>query len=188
MNLTPNTEYLRGIVDNDLSVLKKIYRESLPEVVKYVKRNSGTLDDAKDVFQEGILVIFKKANEGSLRLTTTFHIFLFSICKRIWLKKLRRKSFQEVPLDEVLEIPTDEDLDEAFIKSKRWALFNSKFTELAEECRRVLKLLFNGESGKGIADKMGYTEEYAKRKKYKCKQRLSEMIKSDPAYKPLTDI
>lgn len=188
MNLTPNAEYVRGIIDNDVSVLKKIYRESLPEVVKYVKRNSGTLDDAKDVFQEGILVIFRKARQGNLQLTSTFHVFLFSICKRVWLKKLRGKNKKVVPLDEVLEFSVEEDLEEAFLKTKRWALFNKKFMDLAEECRKVLQLLFNGESGKVIADKMGYTEDYAKRKKYKCKQRLAEMIKSDPTYKHLTEI
>lgn len=188
MNVTLNAEYVRGIVENDLSVLKKIYKESLPEVVKYIKRNSGNLDDAKDVFQEGILVIFRKASEGDLELTTTFHVFLFSICKRIWLKKLRKKSNKEVPLDAVLEYSYEEDLDEAFLKSRKWALFNKKMMDLTEECRQVLKLLFNKESGKAIAEKMGYTEDYAKRKKYKCKQRLANLIKSDPEYKQLTEI
>ncbi len=184
MNLTLNAEYVRGIVENDLSVLKKIYKESLPEVVKYVKRNSGNLDDAKDVFQGGILVIFRKASEERLELTTTFHVFLFSICKRIWLKKLRKKSSKEVPLDAVLEYSYEENFDEAFLKSRKWVLFNKKMMDLTEECRQVLKLLFNKETGKAIAEKMGYTEDYAKRKKYKCKQ--CQTIKM-PA-KPLSPI
>jgi hypothetical protein len=69
-NVISNREYLRGIKENDLPILKKIYNESLPGVVKYVRRNSGTLDDAKDIFQEGILIIYKKVMAGSLELTT----------------------------------------------------------------------------------------------------------------------
>ncbi len=60
MNQADNSKYLNGLATNDLSILKKIYKESLPEVIKYVKRNSGNIDDAKDVFQEGIMVIFRK--------------------------------------------------------------------------------------------------------------------------------
>ena len=85
METITNKEYLSGIVNNDFSLLQRIYEQSLPEVIRYVKKNSGTLDDAKDVFQEGIMVIFKKVKEDRLVLTTSFHAFLFMVCKRIWL-------------------------------------------------------------------------------------------------------
>jgi len=186
-NILSNSEYLKGIADNDLSILNRIYQDSLPEVIKYVKRNSGTLDDAKDVFQEGILVIFKKVKAETLTLTTDFHVFLFMVCKRIWLKKIKRNSKKEVTLDEVREFSIEEDLDEGFIKTRKWNLFNKQFKLLAEECRKVLKMLFNGASGKEIAQAMGYTEEYAKRKKYKCKLSLTNLIKKDSEYKNLTN-
>lgn len=186
MNVTLNNELVRGIVENDLTILKRIYSESLPEVIKYVKRNSGTEDDGKDVFQEGVIVIFRKASAGDLELTTSFHNFLFTICKRIWLKKLRKTTGKEVPFDQVLEYSDEDDLDEAILKSQKWELFNKRFMDLSEECRQVLKMLFNKVSGKEIAEKMGYTEDYAKRKKYKCKQSLADLIKSDPNYQQLT--
>lgn len=186
MDLTLNEAYLKGIAENDISVLQKIYKESLPEVIKYVKRNSGQLDDAKDVFQEGILVIFRRVQKGDLVLTTPFHMFLFMVCKRIWLKKLKKKWNKEVTFDGLGEFSFEEDLDEQFIQSRKWALFNQKFQLLAEECQTVLKMLFNGRSGKEIAVAMGYTEDYAKRKKYKCKQSLANMIKKDAEYQHLT--
>lgn len=185
MNTTTNIEYLRGIANNDFSVLEKIYEESLPEVAKYVRRNSGTLDDAKDVFQEGILVIYRKVKDNKLELTTPFHVFLFSVCKRIWLKKMKKSYRKEVPFEDAGEFIYEEDFDEQFIKSRKWKLFNQKFQLLAEECQKVLKMLFNKRSGKEIAQAMGYTEDYAKRKKYKCKQSLANLIKKDPAYKHL---
>lgn len=186
MNTTINTDYLRGIAQNDFSVLQKIYKESLPEVIKYVKRNSGNLDDAKDVFQEGILVIFKKVQNDDLELTTSFHIFLFSVCKRIWLKKLKKRGKKEVSFEAIEEYSFEENFEEGFLKTRKWALFNKKLQQLSEECRKVLKMMFNGSSGKEIANTLGYTEEYAKRKKYKCKQSLAKLIKEDPEYKNLT--
>ena len=187
MNTTVQVDYLKGIAENDFSILEKIYEESLPEVIKYVKRNSGTLDDAKDVFQEGILVIYDKVKKNELELTTSFHVYLFMVCKRIWLKKLKKSWNKEVTLDDKLEFGYEEQYDERFLKTQKWTLFNQKFQELTEECRKVLKLLFNGFSGKEIAEAMGYTEDYAKRKKYKCKMSLADKIKKDKTFKNLTE-
>lgn len=187
MNPIINSEYLRGIAENDFAILQKIYEESLPEVINHVKKNSGTIDDAKDVFQEGILVVFKKVKNDDLQLTTRFHVFLYSVCKRIWLKKLGSKSRKALPIEEETgRLSFEENFEENFLKTRKWVLFNTKFQQLAEECRTVLKMLFNGQSSKEIAQAMGYTEEYAKRKKYKCKISLSNLIKKDSEYKNLT--
>ena len=185
MNATANSYYLKGIEENDVSVLKKVYKDSLPEVIKYIKRNSGTVDDAKDVFQEAILVVYKKLKNKDLELTTTFHVYLFSICRRIWLKKLKKKGKKEVAFEDNEVFTYEEEYEEVFLQRQKWALFNKKFEQLTAECRTVLQMLFKGSSSKIIAEKMGYTEEYAKRKKYKCKISLAELIKSDPEYKAL---
>jgi len=185
MNLTIETTYLKGIAANDHTILQKIYQESLPEVIKYIKNNSGNLDDAKDVFQEAILVIYNKVKQDTLSLTTTFHVYLFSICKNIWLKKLRSKSSKVLPLSATWGLAVENEYEEAFLKTRKWKLFNTKFQTLAEECRKVLQMLFNGQSGKEIAATMGYTEDYAKRKKYKCKLSLAELIKKDPEFRAL---
>jgi len=182
-----NHQYLEGIAQNDFSVLQRIYKETLPEVSKYIKRNSGTFDDAKDVFQEGIIVVFKKVKKGELELTTSFHNYLFSVCRNIWLKKLTKKGRKTVDIDETFDLGFEENYDELFLQSKKWALFHEKFKQLAEECRKVLQMLFDGVSGRDIASKMGYTEDYAKRKKYKCKQGLANKIKNDPTYQQLID-
>jgi len=188
MNATSvNSAYIDGIARNDMSILKRIYKESLPEVSQYIKRNSGTFEDAKDVFQEGIIVVFKKVKKGELQLTTSFHVYLFSVCRNIWLRKLKKRGHREVPMDELTDMGFEEHLDEQFLTSRKWALFHKHFNKLAEECRKVLQMLFDKISGQEIAERMGYTEAYAKRKKYKCKQGLAQMIKQDPEYQHLID-
>jgi len=181
-----NAEYLQGITSNDPSVLKQIYSQSLPAVVKYVKNNSGTLEDAKDIFQEGILMIYRKVISKQLTLTTDFHLFLFMVCKRIWLKKLRRKDRKEVTIEELEEFSIEDNIEDRLLKSRKWKLFNKQFDLLGEECRKVLKMFFAGKSGKDIAEVMNYSVDYAKRKKYKCKLNLTNLIKKDPEYQHLT--
>jgi len=186
MNVKVENSFLQGIAENDYSVLQEIYQTSLPKVTKYIKNNSGDLDDAKDVFQEGILAIYNKMQQGEIVLTTTFHAYLFSICKNLWLKKLRSKHSQTLPLSFTWGLTVETAYEETLLKSRKWKLFNHKFQSLAEECRKVLQMLFNGQSGKEIAAEMGYTEDYAKRKKYKCKLGLISLIRNDPEFKALT--
>ncbi len=185
MSKITNEDFLRGIAENDYTVLELIYKKSLPEVTKYVKKNSGTFEDAKDVFQEGILVVYNKVKEDKLRLTTSFHYYLYSVCKKIWLKKLKKRKGKEVSFESDEEYSYIETFDEDFIKTRKWILFNKKFNSLSEECRKVLKMMFNGRSSKEIAREMGYTEEYAKRKKYKCKLALTTLIKKSSEYNNL---
>ena len=187
MSNTKAISYLQGIADNDYGVLQQIYKESLPEVIKYVQRNSGTSDDAKDIFQEGILVIYRKIKKDELVLTTSFHVYLFAVCKRIWLKKIKRKGKKEVTMETIEAYSIEESFEDGLIKSRKWALYNRMFLKLTEECQKVLKMAFNGMSGKEIALNMGYTEEYVKRKKYKCRISLTNMIKKDPEYHHLIE-
>lgn len=182
---TKNTTYLKGIAENDYAVLENIYAESLPQVRQYVVQNSGSGDDARDIFQEAILVIYKKVKAAELQLTVDFHYYLFGICKRMWLNRLRRKDRTEAPLTAAQHFTTEENIEEDWIKTRKWNLFQNKFAELADECRKVLQLFFNGQSSRDIAAAMGYSEEYAKRKKYKCKLSLAKLIKNDPEYQHL---
>lgn len=179
--------YLKGIAQNDFEVLQQIYKESLPGVQRYVTKNSGTPDDARDVFQDAIVIIFKKVSKQELVLTTRFNVYLFSICRRLWLKQLKKKWNKEVPFESKREFGFEDDFAETMLKSRKWELFNKYFQKLSEECQQALKLLFNGESSKEIAQKMGYSEDYAKRKKYKCKIQLTDMVRNDPEYRALKE-
>lgn len=186
MNIVAEETYLKGIIENDVTVLQDVYQQFLPEVVKYVRNNSGGLADAKDVFQEAILVIYHKAQQEELTLTSTFAAYLFGICKNMWLKRLRSKSSKVLPLSATNELTVENEYEEQFLKTRKWKLFNQKFQSLAEECQKVLQMLFNGQSGQEIANEMGYTIEYAKRKKYKCKLGLMDLIRKDPEFKALS--
>ena len=185
MNEQRDVNYLQGIAENDYPTLNRIYQESLPEVIKYIRKNSGSADDARDVFQEAILVIFRKVKDQKLVLTTTFHQYLFTVCRRMWLAKLKKKKRAPLTSAKEEDFAFEEQYEEAFLKTRKWRLFNQKFAQLSEECQRVLKMMFNGLSNKEIAQKTGYSEEYAKRKRYRCKGTLSELIKNDPEYFPI---
>ena len=185
--IRPEHPTLRGILDNDHAVLRGIYRDGFAAVERFVKKNKGTTEDARDLFQEGIVFVFRKLQRGEvIQLTADFTHYLFGVCRMRWFNKLRKKTPVGVTDETNITSVEENDYAEEFLSARKWRLFQRKMTDLTEECRRVLDMLFNGRTGREIARALDYTEDYAKRKKYRCKRTLIELVRADPEFIQLT--
>ena len=178
-------QFIKGVLENDFQVLEKIYAIYLPEVILFVKRNHGNLDDARDTFQEAIVVIFKKASAPNFELTTTFGGYLYGICRYIWLRQLKKKFRTEVTLTGDERYTVVENVEEELVELEKRQLFRQKLAEMGEDCRHLLRLFFEGIPLKEIAQKMGYTDDYVKKKNMLCKQTLASLVRNDRRYQEL---
>ena len=59
---------LKGLASNDKKSVDTIYRENYNMVQLLVINNNGSADDAKDVFQEAMIVLYEKARSGTFEL------------------------------------------------------------------------------------------------------------------------
>ena len=84
-------DVLNGIVRNDTSVMQYIYRNYYSNIYHFVKRNGGNEDDANDIFQEAIIIIYRKLKANELVLDCSFEIYLQSVSQFLWMKALERK-------------------------------------------------------------------------------------------------
>lgn len=187
-----NDELLRGILRNNSAVLRYIYKSFYHKINSFVTRNSGTTDDANDVFQEAIIVIYRKIKEDKLILSEcSFETYLYSVCRLLWLKQLekRRKSIVKVEeIDNYSEAVYDDGLAELINKNERYKLYQVHFQKLGEECQKVLHLFFEKVSIKQITELMGFSSEnYTKKRKHQCKEYLVRSIKQDTEFKNLID-
>jgi RNA polymerase sigma factor (sigma-70 family) len=180
-------EIIEGIKKRDNKVLTYIYEELFPGISSYVTSHGGTTDDAKDVFQESIIVIFRQIEEKGLNIKTGFENYLYGIARLIWLKFLRNKDIHERNL-QFLEDPEPEYYQAEDIVNDDFELriFRKHFLEMGEECQKILKLSTNDVSNSNIAEMLGYkNKQVARNIKYKCKDKLIEKIKNDPEYSKL---
>lgn len=182
-----STEYhlIKGIHENDFQVLEKIYAEHLPPVVAMVKSLQGTAEDARDVFQEAIVVIYKKTSEPGFELTTAFGGYLYSVCRYIWWRQAKKKYRTEITLEDTERYIAEENTEAYLVESEKRKLFRQKLAELGPECRKVLQLYFSGTPLREIADQMKYTEDYVKKKNKSCKEKLAASVRSDRRYQEL---
>ncbi|MFA8300158.1 MAG: RNA polymerase sigma factor [Hyphomicrobiales bacterium] len=183
------SEILQGILESNRKVLNYIYKNHYKSIKSHICQNNGTEDDAKDIFQEGVMIIYQKIKEKSLvELSCTFHTYLFSVCKYLWLQQLNKKGIKvesdSKHLQECLSI--EPDLTIFFDETSKFDLYRKHFLTLSNECQKVLNLFLQKTPQKNIAKIMGFKSvDYAKRKKYLCKEKLVEKIKSDPKYKEI---
>src|SRR6185436_11226786 len=80
---------LSQLIKEDNAAFERLHKDCFPIVAKYVKQNSGSRQDAEDIFQEAIIVLLNNIRHPGFQLTASLKTYLFSISKNLWLKKLR---------------------------------------------------------------------------------------------------
>ncbi|MCF6170554.1 MAG: sigma-70 family RNA polymerase sigma factor [Bacteroidales bacterium] len=178
---------LQGIIDNDSEVIQYIYDKYFESIKGFVIKHSGTKEDAWDVFQDGIIVIYEQIKNNKLALKNTFHTYFFTICKYTWLKVLRerdKKYYEQIESSKEIEQISLYDykleLDELIEKEKRVKLYNINFQKISVECQKLLKLIAKGYSIQEIADSFSYKSVgFAYKKSRICKERLIKLIQKD---------
>lgn len=180
--------YLHAIRNNEAVQLDALYKEFFPGISRFVLRNSGQEGEAHDVFQEALIVIYRKAQDSNFAIEHSFQNYLFTICKQIWRNELRKKGRQQVSLDEAPPLFEAAEIETELISRDKDELYRKKFLQLGADCQKLLQLFFDKVSMSEIAKAMGYgSVNYAKKRKFKCKESLLQLIQSDPLYAELTD-
>jgi len=184
-------DILHGIVHQKHEVLTYIYKKSYEPIRQLVTKNSGDDQDAQDVFQEAIVVVYEKVQNQSLKLECRFSTFLYSVARIIWLKELGRKgrkdeeSLQDVQSEYLM---FDENIEQDIEKNERLKLFREHFEMLTEDCKKVLHLFIAKVSVAEITERMGYSsEQHTKNRRYRCKKTLIEKIRQNPKFKELAN-
>ena len=166
-------EILQRIRKGDERAVDFLYKKHYRMMVNMISKNSGTEEEAKDIYQEALIVFWRKAVTGELVLTSKISTYLYSICQNLWRKELDRKlrlSYEEK--DAVLHLDHD--------RQEKIAIVHRCIDELGETCRKVLTYFYFDEmSMDDIAQRMGFANaDTAKTKKYKCKVELDKKVKS----------
>lgn len=167
MTDTQIIEYLR--TSQHGSAIKHLYK-MLPDAKKYIVANSGSIEDANDIFQDALVILYRKVNDQNLELTVSLKTYFLSIIKNCWRSELRQRgkfSATELPA-EIPDFPVDE--EEYFIKAKK------AFSILGDKCKQLLiEFYFKKRSFKEIATALGFNDEKtAKNQKYRCLQKAKE--------------
>ena len=170
---------LKGLADNDSKAIERIYKENFNIILAFILNNNWSADDARDVFQEAMIALYEKAQLESFVLTCNIQTYIYSICRRLWLKRLQQNGrylYQVEGLKETVAI--DEDLEEHERKNAEFAMMDRALNSLGEPCKSLLEAYYlQKKDMQQIAVEFKYTNaDNAKNQKYKCLLRLKKLF------------
>lgn len=170
-------ELILSLRSGDEQALRQIYRSHYNMVVSMVMNNAGSLQEAKDVYQETIIVFYENIRRDGFELNCKLKTYLYSVARRIWLKQLERRKKYEGRIEESEEFvelgPEQDDQRE-----EQFAAMHQALESMGEPCRSILKDFYMGrKSMEEITMKFGYTNtDNTKNQKYKCLKRLKKLF------------
>ncbi len=183
-----NEELIKGVYNKDSQVLEHIIHKAYPTVKRMVLSNSGNKLDADEVFQEALIVLFRKIREGDFTLKSSVTTYLFSVAKHKWLHELRRlKPTEDISFAYEVEDELEADTNYLIFKNERLKLFREKFDELSKDCKKVLRMFLMKVPLAEITKIMGYSsEQVARNRRFKCKEALVKSIQQTDKFKELS--
>ncbi|MBE7174906.1 MAG: sigma-70 family RNA polymerase sigma factor [Mucilaginibacter polytrichastri] len=147
--------------------LELLYRKTFPAVAAYVARKGGSLNDARDIFQEAVLAWYEKPerswqNDGA---------YIMGTAKHMWSRRFNDMSRQE-PIGD-FDRP---EVEEESPSEKRIMNFLEK---AGRKCMELLRsFYFEEEELQDIAQRFGFSGvRSATVQKYKCLEKVRETVK-----------
>ena len=143
----------------------------------------GNPEDAKDIFQEGLMIMIEKFDNKEFSLTCKFKTYLYCVCENLWKSIIAKRQAAANYFARRTEPEDEKDFTEVMDNNMCREIFLSVFNTLDSVGKNILKLYWEGVSPQEIADRLGYSYGYVRKKKCEVQAELTEKVKKHPDYK-----
>lgn len=176
-----DSDIINGIREGDNLAIQQLYQLHFPPIAKMIMNNRGSREEAQDIFQETVIVLYDKIHHHDFVLSSRLQTFLYAISKRLWLKHLTRgeAKYRKGLIDDHEDSLAAEDaIEDHEALEANLVHMEDALNGLGEPCKTILyDFYMQGKSMAAICEKFGYTNtDNAKTQKYKCLQRLKKIF------------
>lgn len=185
----PDTRFIEALLRNEHPGITEIYSRFADRIERFVCANSGSSDDARDIFQEALLTITRQARRPEFVLSCPFEAYLYLVCRGKWLNELKRRKRAAVTIEEAGGFTAVEDAgvlaDSTLFEDARNRLFRRIFEQLSAGCRRILQLSWSGISMEEVSVQLGLSYGFARKRKAECIALLISRMQAAPEFTDL---
>ena len=175
------SELIVNLKKGENAAFKHVYKVTFPMILNIVRRNSGTVRDAKDLMQDAIYVLVKNLQKDDFQITVKLSTYLYSVAKNKWLLKLRGMGRELLIVDdEESSINIDKkDLEESRENEDRreeFMVIENAMKKIGEKCKRIILAFYYKKIALvDIAEQEDLTPQSMKVTKFRCMKKLKEI-------------
>ncbi len=185
MKVGKDKKILEGILNHDSTIINDLYKNCLPKVEKMILHYGGDPALAKDIFQEAMIIIYRKVRKNDLVLNCKISTYIVAICKNLGIKILKEgKYFTQITDDQVDVVNEPDPPDEYDLKIRK--IYERHFLRLSKDCQKIISMHLKGRKAEEIKRALKYKSvHHTMDRKYRCKSSLIKRIMNDPEFKEL---
>jgi len=177
-----DNEIIKCLRNRQSYVVHYLSDRYMPMIRLMVYQKGGTTEDARDIFQDGLIIMLEKLDNEEFILTCKFKTFLYCVCENLWKSVLDKRQAAANYISRRREPEHENDFTELIDHEMYQEIFRNVFETLDPISKKILKLYWQEMSPQEIADKLGYTYGYVRKKKCEAQSELTEKVKKHPGY------
>jgi RNA polymerase sigma factor (sigma-70 family) len=177
-----DTEIIECLRSRQSYVVHYLLHRYMPMIRLMVTQLGGTPEDAKDIFQEGLMIMLEKLDDNKFALTCKFKTFLYCVCENLWKEILVKRRTAAKYFTRRIEETEESDFTETIDNKLRENIFRNAFDSIDPVGKTILRLYWEDLSPQEIADKLGYTNGYVRKKKCEAQAELTEKVRQHPDF------
>jgi RNA polymerase sigma factor (sigma-70 family) len=127
---------IKGLFTKQNEWVEILYNKARPIIIRYALNNDSSVDEAEDLVQNTVIIVYEQILLGKLVLTSSLTTYIYGIAKNLWLKELRKKRrlVMRPPNETDFESENHDDLTEIRLNQLQKAI-----EELDVKCQEILK-------------------------------------------------
>ncbi len=171
---------IRRIRQGDESALLEVYANNIAMVSKFIRDNSGYPEDAEDMLQEALVILWENAQKKDFDLTSKISTYLYSVVRNRWLREINRRKVGKMGnIDDYVIVEENKDALKHIIHKEEYKIILDCIDMLGPTCKKILSMFYLEERGmEEIAHQMRFSNaDVAKSKKWQCKKELEQLVK-----------
>jgi RNA polymerase sigma factor (sigma-70 family) len=179
--LNDDSKILDAMRNGDEEALVELFHRNRRPITSLVTRNQGTADDAEDILQEAVVVLWERVRAGTFEYQAKLSTFLYATAKNIWFRRLARQRRELPAADDTLDMAAiDPNPLEELEENERVLAVQKAMEKIGNPCRDLLLLYYWEERPmEEIARALGFANaDTVKSKKYQCKKTLEHFVKN----------
>lgn len=158
-----------------------LYKNYFGFVNRFITNNSGTTNDAEDIFQDTMIALLAKLRQDNFVLEASVKTYIMAIAKNLWFKKLRTAN-RETEFTDMHNNKFYEEISLAIEHEKTyWDKLQNYVHQITEHCKGLIHdMFFNNKPIEQTQIDYGYsTKHNAQNQKHKCVEQIRKVKEQD---------